>query len=161
MNLTSEHGPVGLHLLPNSLSMSLGSLFAGWVMHATGRYKFINLTFGIFPFIGAVSMYRLKVDSNFWVQWFSIVCTLWFNLRRHLALPAVNALTDCWPTVGPTRVWKCSGLANYVECASLSSVSFIHVILTGVWFASRIVGPPTGFVISLFATSHPVLTPVV
>lgn len=63
----------GLHLLPNSLSMSCGSLFAGWVMHATGRYKAINLIFGIFPFIGAVSIYRLKIDSNFWVQWFSIV----------------------------------------------------------------------------------------
>ena len=53
--------------------MSIGSLFAGWVMHATGRYKFINLIFGIFPFIGAVSIYMLKIDSNFWMQWFSIV----------------------------------------------------------------------------------------
>ncbi|KAF6758549.1 multidrug resistance protein [Ephemerocybe angulata] len=63
----------GLHLMPNSLSMSVGSLFAGWVMHVTGRYKTINLIFGMFPFIGACFIYQLQPDSGFWVSWFSIV----------------------------------------------------------------------------------------
>ncbi|KAF6758548.1 multidrug resistance protein [Ephemerocybe angulata] len=63
----------GLHLMPNSLSMSVGSLFAGWIMHVTGRYKTINLIFGMFPFIAACFIYQLQPDSGFWVSWFSIV----------------------------------------------------------------------------------------
>ncbi|TFK24624.1 MFS general substrate transporter [Coprinopsis marcescibilis] len=63
----------GLHLLPNSISMSTGSLFAGWIMHVTGRYKMINLIFGILPFVGAVLTYRLEEDSGWFLSWFSIV----------------------------------------------------------------------------------------
>ncbi|PPR05145.1 hypothetical protein CVT26_012231 [Gymnopilus dilepis] len=63
----------GLHLLPNSLSMSTGSVFAGWVMHKTGRYKTINLIFGLFPFIGASLIYYIKEDSGFLQSWFSII----------------------------------------------------------------------------------------
>ncbi|KAH0828776.1 major facilitator superfamily domain-containing protein [Lanmaoa asiatica] len=42
----------GLHLLPDSVAMGLGSLFSGWLMHRTGKYKTINLIFGIFPLCG-------------------------------------------------------------------------------------------------------------
>ncbi|KAJ4475464.1 vacuolar amino acid permease [Lentinula aciculospora] len=63
----------GLHILPNSLSMSLGSVFAGWMMHRTGKYKMINLIFGIFPFIGTVLISQIHEDSG-WIQsWFSII----------------------------------------------------------------------------------------
>ena len=65
---------LGLHLLPNSLSMSTGSVFAGWMMHATGRYKTLNLIFGIFPSIGAVLIYNMKEDNSGPIQsWLSIV----------------------------------------------------------------------------------------
>uniref|UniRef100_A0A8H7XZJ5 Major facilitator superfamily (MFS) profile domain-containing protein n=1 Tax=Psilocybe cubensis TaxID=181762 RepID=A0A8H7XZJ5_PSICU len=63
----------GLHLLPNSLSMSTGSLFAGWMMHKTGRYKKINLVFGAFPFIAAVFIYHIREDSGPIQSWFSII----------------------------------------------------------------------------------------
>ncbi|PPQ91935.1 hypothetical protein CVT25_000978 [Psilocybe cyanescens] len=63
----------GLHLLPNSLSMSTGSLFAGWMMHKTGRYKKINLIFGAFPFIGAVLIYHIREDSGPLQSWLSII----------------------------------------------------------------------------------------
>ena len=33
-------------------------------MHATGRYKILNLIFGVFPFIGAVLIYRMRDDSG-------------------------------------------------------------------------------------------------
>ena len=65
---------LGLHLLPNSISMSTGSVFAGWMMHATGRYKTLNLIFGTFPFIGAVLIYRMREDSGPIQSWLSIVC---------------------------------------------------------------------------------------
>ncbi|KAF4615525.1 hypothetical protein D9613_003503 [Agrocybe pediades] len=63
----------GLHLLPNSVSMSTGSLFAGWMMHTTGRYKTINLIFGAFPFVGAVLIYHIKETSGPLQSWFSII----------------------------------------------------------------------------------------
>ncbi|KAJ7142080.1 vacuolar amino acid permease [Mycena crocata] len=63
----------GLHLMPNSVSMSTGSVFAGWVMHRTGRYKKLNLVFGIFPFIGAVLISLMREDSGPIQSWLSII----------------------------------------------------------------------------------------
>ncbi|KAF7353924.1 Vacuolar amino acid permease [Mycena venus] len=63
----------GLHLMPNSISMSTGSVFAGWVMHRTGRYKKLNLTFGIFPFVGATLISFLHEDSGPIQSWLSII----------------------------------------------------------------------------------------
>ncbi|KAJ7932806.1 vacuolar amino acid permease [Mycena leptocephala] len=63
----------GLHLMPNSVSMSTGSVFAGWMMHRTGRYKKINLIFGIFPFVGAVLISRMREDSGPIQAWLSII----------------------------------------------------------------------------------------
>ncbi|KDR82136.1 hypothetical protein GALMADRAFT_240663 [Galerina marginata CBS 339.88] len=63
----------GMHLLPNSLSMSIGSVFAGWMMHKTGRYKTLNLVFGAFPFIGAASIYYIREDSGPLQSWLSII----------------------------------------------------------------------------------------
>lgn len=72
----------GLHLLPNSLSMSAGSVFAGWMMHKTGKYKAINLIFGVLPFIGAAAIYRLKEDSGPLQSWLSIVRGLTCFINR-------------------------------------------------------------------------------
>lgn len=65
----------GAHLLPNSLAMSTGSVFAGWMMHKTGKYKMLNLIFGIFPFIGAIAICLINEKSGFIQSWFSIVST--------------------------------------------------------------------------------------
>ncbi|KAN0075559.1 Major facilitator superfamily domain containing protein [Tylopilus felleus] len=63
----------GLHLLPNSLAMSIGSLFAGWMMHRTGKYKMINVIFGFFPFIGIVLITLIHGNSGPLQTWFSII----------------------------------------------------------------------------------------
>ncbi|KAH7924071.1 MFS general substrate transporter [Leucogyrophana mollusca] len=63
----------GLHLLPNSTSMSIGSLFAGYMMHRTGRYKMINLIFGFFPFIGIMLITQMREDSGPLQMWLSII----------------------------------------------------------------------------------------
>ena len=61
--------------------MSTGSVFAGWMMHATGRYKTLNLIFGIFPSIGAVLIYNMKEDNSGPIQsWLSIVRYRFFSL---------------------------------------------------------------------------------
>ncbi|KAF8549540.1 hypothetical protein OG21DRAFT_1488444 [Imleria badia] len=57
--------PSGLHLLPDSLAISLGSLFSGWLMHRTGKYGTINLIFGILPLCGVIPLIFLHEDSGF------------------------------------------------------------------------------------------------
>ncbi|EUC59731.1 MFS transporter [Rhizoctonia solani AG-3 Rhs1AP] len=66
-------GVAGAHLLPNSISISLGALFAGWHMSKTGRYKILTDIFGLLPCVGALLVYRLKEDSSEFEQWFSII----------------------------------------------------------------------------------------
>ncbi|KAJ7490917.1 vacuolar amino acid permease [Mycena latifolia] len=65
------------HLMPNSVSMSTGALFAGWMIHKTGRYKAINLIFGIFPFVGTELIASMSTDSGSlqsWLRsWLSII----------------------------------------------------------------------------------------
>lgn len=63
----------GLHLLPNSISMSCGSMFAGWMVHRTGKYKLLNLIFGAFPFLAATFITQIREDSGPAQLWFSII----------------------------------------------------------------------------------------
>lgn len=42
-------------------------------MHRTGRYKTLNLVFGILPFIAACLIVRLTPESGVITQWLSIV----------------------------------------------------------------------------------------
>lgn len=46
---------------------------ARWMMHRTGKYKMMNLTFGFLPFIAALLMTFMKPDSSPAIQWLSIV----------------------------------------------------------------------------------------
>lgn len=71
--LTNDLFETGAHLLPNSIAMSTGSVFAGWMMHKTGKYKLLNLIFGFFPFIGATAICLINENSGFIQSWFSIV----------------------------------------------------------------------------------------
>jgi MFS family permease len=63
----------GLHIMPNSFSMSLGSVFAGWMIHRTGRYKNLNMILGILPFIGTQMILFMNEDSGWLQKWFSII----------------------------------------------------------------------------------------
>lgn len=59
--------------MPNSISMSLGSLFTGWMIHRTGKYKNINVTLGFLPFVGTLLILFMREDSGFIQKWLSIV----------------------------------------------------------------------------------------
>jgi hypothetical protein len=48
-------------------------MFAGWMMHRTGRYKMINLIFGCLPFIAGILITMMKEDSPPAQLWLSIV----------------------------------------------------------------------------------------
>jgi len=71
--LLTSASEAGAHLIPNGVSISLGSLFAGWIMHRTGRYKTLNLIFGIFPFAAAILISLMREDSPQVVLWLSIL----------------------------------------------------------------------------------------
>ncbi|KAH8100375.1 MFS general substrate transporter [Cristinia sonorae] len=63
----------GAHLIPNGVSISLGSLFAGWMMHRTGKYKLINMIFGLFPFTATILLSLMREDSPDIQLWLSIL----------------------------------------------------------------------------------------
>ncbi|KAF8589744.1 MFS general substrate transporter [Ramaria rubella] len=71
--LLTSSSTAGTHLLPNSVSMSFGSLFAGYIMTATGKYKLLDSIFGMGPFIATVLLSRLNENSGVFAQWFSII----------------------------------------------------------------------------------------
>ena len=97
---------VGMHLMPNSISMSVGSVFAGWVVHATGKYKTLNLILGACPFIGAVLIYYIREDSGPIQSWLSIVSP-------------VSALFLFPLTVPPRSPWG-SGMRSFFRRCSVS-----------------------------------------
>ena len=95
----------GLHLLPNSICISTGSFFAGWVMifpffhldlieyfawrwvmHRTGEYKMINMIFGILPFFAAILMTQMKEDSY--------PAHLWLSIVKHFPCFLTSVLTS-------------------------------------------------------------------
>ncbi|KAG1731182.1 major facilitator superfamily domain-containing protein [Suillus paluster] len=63
----------GSHMVPFSASMPLGSLFAGWMIHRTGKYKLINLIFGFFPFVGITLITLMREDSGLLQKWLSTI----------------------------------------------------------------------------------------
>ncbi|KZT74098.1 MFS general substrate transporter [Daedalea quercina L-15889] len=71
--LLTSASEAGAHLIPNGISISCGSLFAGWVMHRTGKYKTLNLIFGLFPFVAAILLSLMREDSPSFQLWFSII----------------------------------------------------------------------------------------
>ncbi|KAF8315407.1 vacuolar amino acid permease [Clavulina sp. PMI_390] len=79
----------GLHLLPNAAAMSIGSLFAGWVMQKTGKYRNLSLIFGIFPALAATSISLLTPGSHPILKWGSII-PLGFGNAVVLQTSAVN-----------------------------------------------------------------------
>ncbi|KAF9460915.1 major facilitator superfamily domain-containing protein [Collybia nuda] len=70
--LLTNASTAGLHLVPNSVGLSLGSVFAGYMMHKTGKYKMINAVFGCLPFISTVMIASLREDSGPYLSWLCI-----------------------------------------------------------------------------------------
>ncbi|EKM83277.1 hypothetical protein AGABI1DRAFT_111711 [Agaricus bisporus var. burnettii JB137-S8] len=71
--MLSNASTAGAHLLPNSLAVSAGSLFAGWIMYTTGKYKRLNSMTGILPFIGVVGILMINENSGIVQSWFSVI----------------------------------------------------------------------------------------
>ncbi|KZV90612.1 MFS general substrate transporter [Exidia glandulosa HHB12029] len=112
----------GLHLLPNSLAMSFGSLFAGYYLKRTGKYKTLNVICGIFPTIAAVLIARLRQDSGQLAQWLSIV-TLGFGNAVVLQTTLIALLASLAPEHMPVatgfgQLWRGVGQVSGVAVSS-------------------------------------------
>ncbi|KAM5542022.1 hypothetical protein V8D89_004332 [Ganoderma adspersum] len=71
--LLTSASEAGAHLIPNGISVSCGSLFAGWMMHRTGKYRKLNLVFGLFPFVAAILISLMNENSPAPQLWLSII----------------------------------------------------------------------------------------
>jgi hypothetical protein len=95
--------------------MSTGSLFAGWAIHKTGKYKMLNVVFGTFTFFAACLLAALREDSGTFARWASIVpagfgnaVVLQTTLSTYLSIIlTVNEVWKCMLTVHlQSRCWR-------------------------------------------------------
>ncbi|KAH9939440.1 MFS general substrate transporter [Amylocystis lapponica] len=71
--LLTSASEAGAHLIPNGISISCGSLFAGWMMHRTGKYRRLAQVFGLFPFVATILLSLMREDSPGIQLWLSII----------------------------------------------------------------------------------------
>ncbi|KAF8510277.1 major facilitator superfamily domain-containing protein [Gautieria morchelliformis] len=63
----------GQHLLPISVSLSLGSVFCGWVMRRTGKYYYLTLGSAFLTVISSVFVAMWNDNTSVFHLWFDIV----------------------------------------------------------------------------------------
>ncbi|EJU04497.1 MFS general substrate transporter [Dacryopinax primogenitus] len=113
-------GEAGLHLLPNALASSTGSLFAGWIMSRTGKYKTLSNIFGIVPACAAVGIALMHSGTSQWLQWVSIVPLGFGN-----AVVFQTTLIALLASVGSGQVAVATGFAGLFRCiGQVSGVAF-------------------------------------
>ncbi|KAF8801910.1 MFS general substrate transporter [Phlegmacium glaucopus] len=118
----------GLHLLPNSICISTGSFFAGWMMHRTGEYKMLNMIFGILPFFAAILMTQMKEDSHPAHLWLSIMPLGFGNavvlqtMFNSFLVALVSHLPESQMAVGTGFAQLLRGLGQVGGLASASAV---------------------------------------
>ncbi|KAJ2923046.1 hypothetical protein H1R20_g14050, partial [Candolleomyces eurysporus] len=130
----------GAHIMPHSVAMSTGSIFAGWVMRRTGEYKLLMLIAGFLPFIAGILFSTMTVNSPWYVQWFSIIpfgfgnaCVLQTTLSALLASIPRKTLA-----VGTGFIQLFRGIGQVIGVA-LASAVFQAVL--NVELHKRITGP--------------------
>ncbi|GAA6002939.1 hypothetical protein JCM10207_001909 [Rhodosporidiobolus poonsookiae] len=63
----------GAHLLPNSVALSIGSLFAGWVIRRTGRYYWLIVITSALPVVALAFFTLLNEKSGWVISWLAIL----------------------------------------------------------------------------------------
>ncbi|KAH8113370.1 vacuolar amino acid permease [Phellopilus nigrolimitatus] len=72
VRLTSSKS-AGLHLLPHSVAISTGSVFAGWVMRRTGKLYFLTLVSAAAATTATISICFWNSGTSQWHLWLDIV----------------------------------------------------------------------------------------
>ncbi|KAI0690036.1 major facilitator superfamily domain-containing protein [Cytidiella melzeri] len=139
VKLTSA-SEAGAHLIPNGASMSMGSLFAGWMMHRTGRYRMLTLVCGFLPFISTLMIASMKEDSHALLLWLGIfplgfgnAVVLQTMLIALLAQLPASALAE---GTGFSQFWRGIGQVGGVGLSSAIFQSSLNAALH-----KRITGP--------------------
>ncbi|KAF5318050.1 hypothetical protein D9619_012125 [Psilocybe cf. subviscida] len=122
--MLSSASTAGLHLLPNSFCISTGSLFAGWVMRRYGRYKTMNMIFGILPFCAAVLMTQMKETSNKAHLWLTIMPLGFGNaiVLQTMIIALVSHLPEPQMAVGTGFAQLLRGLGQVGGLAAASAL---------------------------------------
>ncbi|TFK65321.1 vacuolar amino acid permease [Pluteus cervinus] len=122
--MLSSASTAGLHLLPNSVCISTGSVFAGWVIRRTGRYKTMNMIFGCLPFLAALMLTRLREDSGPILKWFCIMPLGFGNaiVLQTMYIALVSNLPESQLAVGTGFAQLLRGLGQVGGLALASAV---------------------------------------
>ncbi|KAI0035946.1 vacuolar amino acid permease [Vararia minispora EC-137] len=63
----------GLHLLPHSIALSTGSIFAGWIMRHTARFYYLTLCSALLSVVSTAMVAFWNDSTASWHLWFDIV----------------------------------------------------------------------------------------
>ena len=85
-------------------------------MHRTGRYRKLNLVFGIFPFVAAVLLALMHENSP--------PVQLWLSIVSVALVGSVHALIRRADT---PRFRQRSRFADHVECVLLQLLNILHI----------------------------------
>ncbi|GAA93378.1 uncharacterized protein L969DRAFT_19050 [Mixia osmundae IAM 14324] len=69
----STAGEAGLHLLPNSVALSIGSLVSGYLMRRTGKYWWLIVGSAGLPIVAFIIMVMLDRNSPAWLTWIAVI----------------------------------------------------------------------------------------
>ncbi|GAA5996745.1 uncharacterized protein JCM10292_003177 [Rhodotorula paludigena] len=152
----------GAHLLPNSVALSAGSLFAGFIIRRTGRYYWLIVASSILPLISLVSFVFLTEKSGWVHSWLAILPSGFgfgsFITATLIALIASVDRADMATATGLTYLFRYVGQVVGVA----SSASLLQSVLTSE-LSQRIRGPGSAEIIDKIrhvATSIRWLPPV-
>jgi MFS family permease len=62
----------GAHLLPNSVALSCGSLFAGYMIRRTGKYRKLIIITAMFPVASLIAVAFMDRNSGWAWQWLAV-----------------------------------------------------------------------------------------
>jgi len=69
----SSSADAGLHLLPHSVAISTGSVFAGWIMRRTGKLYTLTLLSAMCPLYASVMVAMWNDNSSKWHIWGDLI----------------------------------------------------------------------------------------
>ncbi|GAA5826575.1 hypothetical protein JCM11251_002435 [Rhodosporidiobolus azoricus] len=136
----------GAHLLPNSIALSIGSLFAGFVIRKTGRYYWLIVITSVLPIIALTSFCFLNEHSGWFQSWLSILPSGFgfasVVTSTLIALIASVDRADMATATGLTYLFRYVGQVVGVA----SSASLLQVVLND-QLHKRIKGPGSAKII--------------
>ncbi|KAI5120520.1 hypothetical protein M0805_000105 [Coniferiporia weirii] len=146
----------GLHLLPHSIAISTGSVFAGWVMRRTGKLYFLTIASAAAATTATISICFWNDNTSAWHLWFDIV-PQGFGMASLITTTLIAMIAsvtkeDLAVATGITYLFRTTG---QVIGVSLSGAVLQTVLLNSL--RERITGPGAGEIIEAIRHSTSVI----